>query len=120
MKRDSSLASKVKRIAVLGGACFAAGNATPSAEANIENVAQEKSELWVLDYKDLLELRNSEGKHAQFVCGICKLYREWHVHSYGTHALFLHAPVSFLALVHLEYLTFKECVVRVPDQGILP
>jgi uridine nucleosidase len=32
---DPSFVSKVKKIVVLGGAFFAAGNATPSAEANV-------------------------------------------------------------------------------------
>ncbi|KAL5205475.1 hypothetical protein ABZP36_033684 [Zizania latifolia] len=135
MKRDSSFASKVKRIVVLGGAFFAAGNATPSAEANIHSdpeaadiVFTSGADIYVVGLnittqvyftdKDLLELRNSNGKHAQFLCDICKFYRDWHVDSYGTNALFLHDPVSFVALVHPEYFTFKKGVVRVETQGI--
>uniref|UniRef100_A0A0E0QV95 Inosine/uridine-preferring nucleoside hydrolase domain-containing protein n=1 Tax=Oryza rufipogon TaxID=4529 RepID=A0A0E0QV95_ORYRU len=165
MKKDSSFASKVKRIVVLGGAFFAAGNATPSAEANIHSdpeaadiVFTSGADIYVVGLnittqvyftdKDMLELRNSKGKHAQFLCDICKFYRDWHVHSYGvdgphmkhlsfpsykfrlweinvpahicviSSALFLHDPVSFTALVHPEYFTFKKGVVRVETQGI--
>uniref|UniRef100_A0A0E0GFP7 Inosine/uridine-preferring nucleoside hydrolase domain-containing protein n=1 Tax=Oryza nivara TaxID=4536 RepID=A0A0E0GFP7_ORYNI len=135
MKKDSSFASKVKRIVVLGGAFFAAGNATPSAEANIHSdpeaadiVFTSGADIYVVGLnittqvyftdKDMLELRNSKGKHAQFLCDICKFYRDWHVHSYGVDALFLHDPVSFTALVHPEYFTFKKGVVRVETQGI--
>jgi uridine nucleosidase len=32
--------------------------------------------------------------------------------------IFLHDPVSFTALVHPEYFTFKKGVVRVETQGI--
>ena len=35
IKRDSSFASKVKRIVVLGGAFFVYGNVNPAAEANV-------------------------------------------------------------------------------------
>uniref|UniRef100_A0A0D9XGY5 Inosine/uridine-preferring nucleoside hydrolase domain-containing protein n=1 Tax=Leersia perrieri TaxID=77586 RepID=A0A0D9XGY5_9ORYZ len=165
MKRDPSFASKVKKIVVLGGAFFAAGNATPSAEANIHSdpeaadiVFTSGADIYVVGLnittqiyftdKDMLELSNSKGKHAQFLCDICKFYRDWHVHSYGvdgTHlkliisnllissdlgemfhimvsvissALFLHDPASFTALVHPEYFTFKKGVVRVETQGI--
>ncbi|XP_006660994.2 probable uridine nucleosidase 2 [Oryza brachyantha] len=135
MKRDSSFASKVKRIVVLGGAFFAAGNATPSAEANIHSDPEAAdivftcgADIYVVGLnittqvyftdKDMLELKNSKGKHAQFLCDICKFYRDWHVHSYGVDALFLHDPVSFTALVHPEYFTFKKGVVRVETQGI--
>jgi inosine-uridine nucleoside N-ribohydrolase len=35
MKRDSSFAKKVKRVAILGGAFFYAGNVNSVAEANV-------------------------------------------------------------------------------------
>nr|GMD86851.1 uridine nucleosidase 1 [Ipomoea batatas] len=35
VKRDSSFASKVKRVVILGGAFFALGNVNPAAEANV-------------------------------------------------------------------------------------
>jgi uridine nucleosidase len=68
--------------------------------------------------EDLLELKNSKGKHAQFLCDMCKFYRDWHTKSDGFHGIFLHDPVSFTALVHPEYFTFKKGVVRVETQGI--
>ncbi|TVU10601.1 hypothetical protein EJB05_44144 [Eragrostis curvula] len=100
IKKDPSFASKVKKIVVLGGSFFAAGNATPSAEANIRSdpeaadiVFTSGADIYVVGLnittqvrftdEDLLELRNSKGKHAQFLCDICKFYRDWHVQSYG-------------------------------------
>lgn len=32
---------------------------------------------------DLLEIRESKGKHAQVLCDMCKFYRDWHVMSDG-------------------------------------
>jgi len=49
---------------------------------------------------------------------MCKFYRDWHAKSDGFHGIFLHDPVSFTALVHPEYFTFKKGVVRVETQGI--
>uniref|UniRef100_A0A0D9XAU3 uridine nucleosidase n=1 Tax=Leersia perrieri TaxID=77586 RepID=A0A0D9XAU3_9ORYZ len=135
IKRDSSFASKVKKIVVLGGAFFTAGNVNPAAEANIygdpdaaDVVFTSGADIDVvginittqvcLTDEDLLELRNSKGKHAQFLCDMCKFYRDWHAKSDGFHGIFLHDPVSFTALVHPEYFTFKKGVVRVETEGI--
>jgi len=135
IQKDSSFASKVKKIVVLGGAFFAAGNVNPAAEANIygdpdaaDVVFTSGADIDVVGInittqvcfldEDLLELRNSKGKHAQFLCDMCKFYRDWHAESDGFHGIFLHDPVSFTALVHPEYFTFKKGVVRVETQGI--
>ncbi|BAF24403.1 probable uridine nucleosidase 1 [Oryza sativa Japonica Group] len=135
IKRDPSFASKVKKIVVLGGAFFAAGNVSPAAEANIygdpeaaDIVFTSGADVDVVGInittqvcftdEDLLELRNSKGKHAQFLCDMCQFYRDWHAESDGFHGIFLHDPVSFTALVHPEYFTFKKGVVRVETQGI--
>jgi uridine nucleosidase len=125
----------VKKIVVLGGAFFAAGNVSPAAEANIygdpeaaDIVFTSGADVDVVGInittqvcftdEDLLELRNSKGKHAQFLCDMCQFYRDWHAESDGFHGIFLHDPVSFTALVHPEYFTFKKGVVRVETQGI--
>ncbi|KAG8087642.1 hypothetical protein GUJ93_ZPchr0010g9474 [Zizania palustris] len=135
IKRDPSFANKVKKIVVLGGAFFVAGNVTPAAEANIlgdpdaaDIVFTSGADIVVVGInittqvcftdEDLLELRNSKGKHTQFICDMCKFYRDWHAESDGFHGIFLHDPVSFTALVHPEYFTYMKGVVRVETQGI--
>ena len=35
--------------------------------------------------EDLLEIRESKGKHAQVLCDMCKFYRDWHVKSDGVY-----------------------------------
>ncbi|KAL0333464.1 UNVERIFIED_CONTAM: Uridine nucleosidase 1 [Sesamum angustifolium] len=92
VKRDSSFASKVKRVVILGGAFFALGNVTPAAEANIygdpeaaDIVLTSGANIDVvginittqvqLTDRHLDELRRSEGKHAQLICDMCKFYR---------------------------------------------
>ncbi|XP_010505163.1 PREDICTED: uridine nucleosidase 1-like [Camelina sativa] len=135
IKRDSSFASKVKRIVVLGGAFFSLGNVNPAAEANIygdpeaaDVVFTSGADITVvginittqlkLSDDDLLELRNSKGKHAKLLSDMCEFYRDWHVKSDGVYGVFLHDPVSFVAVVRPDLFTYKKGVVRVETQGI--
>uniref|UniRef100_A0A2P2IMS4 Uncharacterized protein MANES_09G056900 n=1 Tax=Rhizophora mucronata TaxID=61149 RepID=A0A2P2IMS4_RHIMU len=135
IKRDSSFASKVKRIVILGGSFFALGNVNPAAEANIygdpeaaDVVFTSGADISVVGINittqvkftddDLLTLRHSKGKYAQLLCEMCKFYRDWHVKSDGVHGIFLHDPVSFVALVRPDLFTYKKGVVRVETQGI--
>ncbi|KAK2655335.1 hypothetical protein Ddye_008387 [Dipteronia dyeriana] len=135
IKRDSSFASKVKNIVVLGGAFFAMGNVNPSAEANIygdpeaaDVVFTSGANVVVVGINittqvkfadaDLLELRQSEGKYAQLLSEMCKFYRDFHVKSDGVYGIFLHDPVSFVAVVRPDLFTYKKGVVRVETQGI--
>ncbi|MED6161599.1 Uridine nucleosidase 1 [Stylosanthes scabra] len=135
IKRDSSFASKVKRIVVLGGSFFALGNVNPAAEANIYNDPEAADIVFTsganivvvginittqvrLTDADLLELKESSGKHASLLSDMCKFYRDWHVKSDGVHGIFLHDPVSFVAVVRPDLFTYKKGVVRVETQGI--
>uniref|UniRef100_A0A5B6Z305 Inosine nucleosidase n=1 Tax=Davidia involucrata TaxID=16924 RepID=A0A5B6Z305_DAVIN len=135
VKRDSSFASKVKRLVILGGAFFALGNVNPAAEANVygdpeaaDIVFTSGANIVVVGINittqvkmtdaDLSELRQSEGRHAQFISNMCKFYRDWHVKSDGVYGIFLHDPVSFVALIRPDLFTYKRGVVRVETQGI--
>ncbi|KAK8672153.1 hypothetical protein V6N13_110526 [Hibiscus sabdariffa] len=135
IKRDSSFASKVKNIVVLGGSFFALGNANPAAEANIYGDPEAADIVFtsganvvvvginittqvLMTDNDLLELKQSKGKHAQLLSEMCEFYRNWHVKSDGVHGIFLHDPVTFVALVRPDLFTYKKGVVRVETQGI--
>nr|GMD39581.1 probable uridine nucleosidase 1 [Ipomoea batatas] len=135
VKKDSSFASKVKRIVILGGAFFALGNVNPAAEANIYGDPEAADIVFTsganidvvgidittqvkMTDADLDELKQSNGRHAQFICDTCKFYRDWHVKSDGVYGIFLHDPVSFVALVRPDLFTFRKGVVRVETQGI--
>ncbi|GJN15458.1 hypothetical protein PR202_gb02376 [Eleusine coracana subsp. coracana] len=125
IKSDSCFASNVRKIVVLGGAFFAAGNVNPAAEANIHGDPEAADIVFTsgadiavvginittqvcLTDEDLLELKYSKGKHTQFLSDMCKFYRDWHAKSDGFHGIFLHDPVSFTALVHPEYFTWNS------------
>ncbi|CAL5350705.1 hypothetical protein CsSME_00038032 [Camellia sinensis var. sinensis] len=135
VKRDSSFASKVKKVVILGGSFFALGNVNPAAEANIYGDPEAADVVFTsganivvvginittqvkLTDADLDELRLSQGRHVQLISKMCKFYRDWHVASDGVHGIFLHDPVSFVALVRPDLFTYKKGVVRVETQGI--
>lgn len=135
IKRDPCFASNVKKIVILGGAFFTAGNVNPAAEANIYGDPEAAdivftcgADITVVGINittqvkftdaDLSELRNSKGRHSQTISDMCKFLRDWHVQSEGVHGIFLHDPVSFAALVRPDLFTFKKGVVRVETQGI--
>lgn len=135
IKRDSSFASKVKRIVVLGGAFFALGNVNPAAEANIYGDPEAADVVFTsganitvvginittqvkLTDSDLCGLRESKGRHTSLITDMCKFYRDFHVKSDGVYGIFLHDPVSFVAVVRPDLFTYKKGVVRVETQGI--
>ncbi|THG19344.1 hypothetical protein TEA_028597 [Camellia sinensis var. sinensis] len=135
VKRDSSFASKVKKVVILGGSFFALGNVNPAAEANIYGDPEAADVVFtsganivitginitrqvIMTDADLDELRQSEGRHAQLLSTMCKCYRDWHVESLGVYGIFLHDPVSFVALVRPDLFTYKKGVVRVGTEGI--
>ncbi|KAL8168162.1 hypothetical protein V2J09_009661 [Rumex salicifolius] len=135
IKSDSSFATKVKRLVILGGSFFALGNVNPASEANIYGDPEAADIVFTsganitivginittqvkLSDNDLYELRQSEGKHAKLLTDMCKFYRDWHMKSDGVPGIFLHDPVSFTALVRPDLFTYKTGVVRVETQGI--
>ncbi|XP_021908820.1 uridine nucleosidase 1 [Carica papaya] len=135
IKRDSSFASKVKKIVVLGGSFFASGNVNPAAEANIYGDPEAADIVFtsganivvvginittqcMLTDANLLELKQSKGKYAKFICDMTKFYRDFHVKSDGVYGIFLHDPVSFVAVARPDLFTYKNGVVRVETQGI--
>ncbi|KAK4776118.1 hypothetical protein SAY87_024079 [Trapa incisa] len=135
IKRDSTFASKVKKLIVLGGSFFALGNVNPAAEANIygdpeaaDIVFTSGADIVVVGINittqvkltddDLLEMRQSGGKNCEVLGEMCKSYRDWHVKSDGVYGIFPHDPVSFVALVRPDLFKYKTGVVRVETQGI--
>ncbi|KAD3337677.1 hypothetical protein R6Q59_027548 [Mikania micrantha] len=135
IKRDSSFVTKVKRVVILGGAFFALGNINPAAEANIYGDPEAADIVFTsganidivginittqvkMTDEDLDQLKQSKGRHARFLWDSCKFYRDWHVKSDGVYGIFLHDPVSFVALVRPDLFTFKKGVVRVETQGL--
>lgn len=120
---------------ILGGSFFALGNVNPAAEANIYGDPEAADIMFTsganidviginittqvkMTDADLDELRESEGKHAKLLCNICKFYRDFHVKSDGFYGVFLHDPVTFVALLRPDLFSYKKGVVRVETQGI--
>ncbi|RRT50722.1 hypothetical protein B296_00041173 [Ensete ventricosum] len=52
----------------------------------------------VISDADLCELRNSQGRHSQILCDMCKFYRDWHVKSDGVYGRSTVSPCLSLSL----------------------
>ncbi|XP_028105215.1 aldo-keto reductase family 1 member A1-A-like, partial [Camellia sinensis] len=61
VKKDSSFASKVKRVVILGGSFFALGNVNPAAEANMENSVRVSLKNLGVSYLDLYLMYGPES-----------------------------------------------------------
>ncbi|KAI7978895.1 Uridine nucleosidase 1 [Camellia lanceoleosa] len=136
VKKDSSFASKVKRVVIIGGSFFALGNVNPATEANIYGDPEAADIVFtsgasivitginitrqvIMTDADLDELRQSEGRHAQLLSTMCKCYRDWHVESLGVYGIFLHDPVSFVALVQSYLFTYKKGLCELEQRGYI-
>ncbi|MCL7047031.1 hypothetical protein MKW94_007626, partial [Papaver nudicaule] len=51
--------------------------------ANIDVVGINITTQCTLTDEDLSDLRESKGRHTQFLSDMCKFYRDWHVKSDG-------------------------------------
>ncbi|KAK7822427.1 uridine nucleosidase 1 [Quercus suber] len=115
IKRDSSFASKVKRLVILGGAFFALGNVNPAAEANIYG-DPEAADVVFTSGANIAVVGINVTTQVMFTVK-CSMYSIRMTLSFLS-GVFLHDPVSFVALVRPDLFTFKKGVVRVETQGI--
>eukprot|EP00250_Pteridium_aquilinum_P010391 c19353_g1_i1 orf=103-1137(-) len=135
IQKDSSFASNVNKIFVLGGSFFASGNRNPAAEANIycdpdaaDIVFTSGADIVVIGINlttqlkltegDLLEIRDAKGRFGKYVYDMCLFYKIWHFESDGIDGIFLHDPGCLAALLDPNLFTYRKGALRVETQGI--
>ncbi|CAG7879674.1 unnamed protein product [Brassica rapa] len=115
IKHESSLASKVKMIVILGGAFFALGNINPPAEANIQHPLNLLINL--LSMKEcrfhVLCIVTRKQPMFGFMSGanITDITTQLKQTELGTSNLmecYLHNPVSFLEAVQPDLFKYKK------------
>ncbi|KAL6133596.1 hypothetical protein ACLB2K_065831 [Fragaria x ananassa] len=103
---------KVKRVVVLGGAFFVLGNVNPAAEANVSVTCFCPDDpKWIYGDPEAADVVFTSGANITVV-GINITTQ---VKFTG---IFLHDPVSFVAVVRPDFFKYKKGVVRVETQGI--
>ncbi|XP_052172321.1 uridine nucleosidase 1-like [Diospyros lotus] len=134
LKWDTSFASNVKEIVILGGAFFALGNINPAAESNILQDPEAADIVFTsganisvvginittqvkLTDEELQDIRNSNGKYAKIVTDMCVFYEAWTEKSDKFKGIFLHDPTCFVSLVRPDLFTYTQGVVRVQIEG---
>lgn len=111
LERDSSLASRIARVTIMGGAALAPGNLTPAAEANIahdpEAAAAVFEAAWPvtmvgldvtmhhrLTHDDREKLAAADGELQQTVAAILETYYRFYDGILGVRECTLHDPLA--------------------------
>lgn len=121
---------------MLGGAFFSSGNVNPAAEANIYSDSEAADFVFtspgintfviginlttqvILTENDLIEMKNSKGRHAQFLFDCTQFYKKFHIESNSLNGIFLHDPTCMVAVIDPSLFTFRKGTVRVETSGI--
>ncbi|CAM6092031.1 unnamed protein product [Calypogeia fissa] len=136
IKKNSSFGKNIGQLIVLGGAFFSSGNVSPAAEANIFGDPEAADFVFtspgintfviginlttqvILTDEDLIEIKNSNGRHAEFLFNCTQFYKKWHIQSDRLHGIFLHDPTCMAAVLDPTLFTYRKGTVRVETSGI--
>ena len=132
---DPSIAAKVGKIVMIGGAVACNGNVNPAAEANMFGDPEAadvvlgcaaNTYLIGLDVthscfmpNELREtLQGKAGRFAQMTYDITEFYMRYTAKAFGKEGVFLHDPACLAGILHPEWFTWQEGAVRVCCDGI--
>ena len=137
LRLDPSVATKLKRVVVLGGAFFVMGNVNPASEANIWHDPQAADEAFtafpdgvcclvgldvtqrsIMSGACLDALRDSGGRFAAYAWSICQFYKAYHMHSVGLDGIYLHDPTALVAVLQPQLFGWTDGAVRVATDGV--
>lgn len=135
LKLEPRLVKATKRVVLMGGTAFAAGNVTPVAEANIYNdpeaaaivfgagwevvmVGLDVTTQVVMDRAYIGELARSSAPYARLCARLVPHYQAFHASAYQSDGqLNTHDPTAIAYLLRPDLFTTLECPVRVETQG---
>lgn len=139
LRRDPSIAKKVKEVVIMGGAVETPGNVTPHAEANIWNDPHAAAEVFAADWpmtlvgldvteavrctpEDFAALAAAAPKIGGFLNQAVQFYFEWHKkkphYAHGPfEGCFMHDPSAVLACVEPDMFRFRDAPIRVETEG---
>lgn len=138
LQRDSSIASKVKDVVVMGGAIGRhghAGNVSPVAEANVFGDPLAADQVFGADTTTAMVgldvtqevfmgddqfafLRDSCGDAGQFIFDISRIYLNFHRDWRGLDGCYVHDSSATIYAVHPELFTVERGQIRVQDNGV--
>lgn len=135
LEKDPALASRIKRVVLMGGAFTVPGNVTPVAEANILGDPHAADIVFNADWnvtavgldvttkilvndEDLAVLAKQNPKVGGFVRDICQFYIAFYRSVGVTGGLYLHDPSAILYMLQPGLFNTESAPVRVATGGI--
>ena len=135
LRADPSLADRIKRVVLMGGAFETHGTITPVAGANTfgdphaaDIVYQANWEVTAigtdvtrevrLDEPDLTELARKNPTAGRFVKEVTQFYLDFHRSTGVTDGFYIHDPSALMYVVKPELYTTKNAAIRVATQGL--
>lgn len=134
LKKDPSIASKVKQVVIMGGAAHVAGNVSPAAEANIWNdphAAQAVFEApWpivmvgldvtmqtIMPDEPMARVAAASPKVGGFLQKICTFYANFYRTAVGCDGFSLHDPATVMYVTNPELFTTVQGQIEVVKEG---
>lgn len=131
---DPDIVNFVKRVVIMGGAAFCAGNVTPVAEANIWNdphaadavfAASWPVEMIGLDVTsqikcdrgDFARLAEQAPARGRFLETAADFYIDFYQSVLGEAICLMHDPAALVAVLHPEFFTFEPVPLQVVTSG---
>jgi len=135
IQKDPNFAKNTKQLVILGGAYYRSDDVKPAAEANMYsdpeaaditftsgmNILVTGIDLTtqvLFTEQDLVDIRDSNGRHGSYVYDCCKFYLEWHRTSEKIDGMILHDPTSLVAMLDPTLFTSRKEAVRVGTEGV--
>ncbi|AJY77462.1 hypothetical protein VN24_03205 [Paenibacillus beijingensis] len=138
LAKDPSIASKVKRLVLMGGAVKVPGNVTPVVEANIHSDPEAAHRVFEsgmpitmvgLDvtmktiigksHLDRLAAGTASARRPQFIGGILSYYFEAYLKQDGFYGSPLHDPLAVAVAVDPSLVQTEEVYIRIETKGEL-
>jgi purine nucleosidase len=140
LAKDPTIASKVKRLVLMGGALRAPGNATPVSEANIWGDPEAAHRVFesgmpitmvgldvtmkaIIQEKDIIHLKQqaatSNEKMVSFVEHILKYYFQAYEKQNGFYGSPLHDPLAVAVAIDPSLVETEELYVKIETKGAL-
>lgn len=134
LKKDPSIAQKVKQVVIMGGAAHVAGNVSPAAEANIwndPNAAQAVFEApWpivmvgldvtyqtIMPNEPMERIAAAAPKVGGFLQQICAFYANFYRNVAGFDGFSLHDPVTVMYVTNPELFKTERGQIEVVKEG---
>lgn len=136
--KDPSIASKVKRLVLMGGAVTVPGNVTPVVEANMHSdpeaahrvfesgmpitmVGLDATMRTIIDESHLerLSAGSDSARRPQFIGGILSYYFNAYLQQDGFYGAPLHDPLAVAAALDPTLVQTKDLYIRVETKGEL-